>query len=42
MSFLLQIINAVIIFGFDATLVYFWGWKPFVYLLGGSLLAMGK
>jgi len=36
-----EIINAVIIFGFDATLVYFWGWKPFVYLLGGSLLAMG-
>ncbi|CAG7731297.1 unnamed protein product [Allacma fusca] len=37
----LEIINIAIQLSFNALVVYFLGWKPLLYLLLGSLLAMG-
>lgn len=37
----LELINAVIQITFDALVVYFFGWGSLVYLIAGSLLAMG-
>jgi sphingolipid delta-4 desaturase len=36
-----EIINWVIVGGFDFLVVHFWGAKAFAYLLGGSLLGLG-
>ncbi|CAG0880755.1 unnamed protein product [Cyprideis torosa] len=36
-----EVINFVLQAIFNASIVYFFGWKPLVYLLGGGILAMG-
>ena len=37
----LEVINIIIQLSFNALVVYLFGWKSLVYLLSGSLLAMG-
>ncbi|CAG7835481.1 unnamed protein product [Allacma fusca] len=37
----LEVYNVIIQFTFDAAVVYFYGWKPLVYLISGTLLTMG-
>ena len=37
----LEIINVILQISIDALVVYFWGIKPLVYMIGGTLLATG-
>ncbi|XP_067941373.1 sphingolipid delta(4)-desaturase DES1-like [Watersipora subatra] len=36
-----EVINAAVVVAFDVAVIQLLGWKSFVYLLGGTLLAMG-
>ncbi|XP_067941368.1 sphingolipid delta(4)-desaturase DES1-like [Watersipora subatra] len=36
-----EVVNMVVGFSFDVIIILVFGWKSFIYLLGGSLIAMG-
>lgn len=36
-----ELLNSVVVFGYDAAMLYFFGWKAIFYLVAGTLLGMG-